>query len=457
MSDSPTPTIAPVPRPVKSAPRAPSRLPGLGHLLPLFCDPLRFFKNLRTTGDLVRIDLGTLPVYVPTSADLIHEVMVAQARHFEKGRLFDRVRDIFGDGLATAAGDIHRKHRRLIQPMFHRNNIAAYGEIMSDQTRALVASWKPGDTIAADHEMSELAIAILTHTLFASSAIGQPAMEEIRRNMPIILSGLLKRAVAPKILDHLPIPANRKFDASSQRLRRLFDDLITQGRQAGPSDQIDLLSLLLAARYEDGQALSNAEIRDELFTINFAGTETVAGTLAWCLHEIATHPDVEQALLDEINAVVGDRAVTVTDVPQLTYTGRVIDEAIRLHSTTLLMRRTTEPIELGGYAIPAGTEVAFSLYALHQDPRYYPNPQRFDPDRWLPYNKIPREAYAPFGGGNRKCIGDTFAITEITIALATIYSHCRLRPAPNHTVREIPAGTPLPNRLPLIIHPRLTT
>ncbi|WP_226962809.1 MULTISPECIES: cytochrome P450 [unclassified Streptomyces] len=441
---------------LESVPRAPGAVPLLGHAWKLWRNPLGFLKSLRSDGDVVRVDLGTMPVYIVTSAELVHEVTVRQARSFEKGRLFDRLRPLAGNGLATAGGEEHRRHRRLIQPMFHPQRIHTYAAVMSDNARALADSWTPGQEIEMEQAMAGYAVETLAKTLF-STDIGLPAVEAVRENLPVVLKNMLIRAASPKFLDRLPIKANRDFDAAAARLRRVIDEVVATTRRSGPTDHNDLLSVLLAARdAETGESLTDTEVRDELSTILFAGAETTASTLAWTFHELARHPGVEEELVAEIAEVVGDRPVTVEDVPRLAAVRRVLDEVIRLHGVTLLMRRATAPVELGGHRFPEGTEVAFSLYAMHRDPGLYPDPDRFDPDRWLPERRaeIGRQAYIPFGAGNRKCIGDAFVWTEATIALATILAQWRLRPAPGHTPKEVASAVAHPDRVPMIVEPR---
>jgi cytochrome P450 len=438
-----------------AVPRVPGGIPLLGHVLKLQSDPLSFVRSLRETGELVRVDIGTMPIYVATSASLISDVMVTQGRYFEKGRLFDRVRPLVGYGLATAGGEVHRRHRRLIQPMFHKARIAGYAEVMSERARALADSWTAGQRIAVDQVMGEFAIETLAATLF-SADIGRPAVEAVRRDLPIILKNMLVRAASPKILDRLPIW--RSFDRAVASMRQVIDQVVATTRESGQTDRADLLSVLLAARDADtGEALTDAEVRDELVTILFAGTETTASTLSWALHHLAEHPEVEKQLVAEIDEVVGDRPVAFDDVPRLASIQRVLDEVIRLHGVVLLMRRAIEPVDLGGFRIPAGVEVAFSLYAMHRDPTLYPEPDRFDPDRWLPERRasLPREAVMPFGAGNRKCIGDSFAWTEATIALATILGRWKLRPVPGEKApRESAASMAHPDHVPMEVLPR---
>lgn len=443
---------------LQSVPRAPGALPLLGHALKLGRDPLGFMKSLREHGDVVRVDLGTMPMYVVTSAKLVHEVTVTKARSFDKGRFFDRLRPLAGNGLANANGEVHRKHRRLIQPMFSRERIAGYSETMSRNARALADSWAPGQEIEMEQAMAEYAIETLASTMF-STDIGLPAVEAVRRNLPVLLKNLLVRAASPKLLDRVPIRANRDFDAAAANLREVIDQVVTSARSSGATDRNDLLSLLLAAQdAESGEALSDTEVRDELSTILFAGAETTAATLAWTFHELAAHPEVEKQLVDEIREVVGDRPVAIEDIPRLEGIRRVLDEVIRMHGVTLLMRRTTEAVELGGITFPTGTEVAFSLYAIHRDPSLYADADRFDPDRWLPERQeaagLGREAYIPFGAGNRKCIGDLFVWTEATIAVATVLARWQLSPAPGHTPKEVASAVAHADRIPMTVAPR---
>jgi cytochrome P450 len=432
-------------------------VPLLGHAWPLWREPYGFVKSLRKSGDLVRIEFGTMPVCFVNSAQLAYEVLVTKARSFEKGRLFDRMRTLLGSGLATADNVTHRRHRRLMQPLFHRARIAGYAEAMNSQARAIADSLKPGETVAWEQVLTEYAVGTLAQTMF-SGDVGRPAQEALRRNVPVIIENLLPRAASPKFLDRFPIRANRRYDAAQKEVHRAVDAVIAETRESGGTDQHDdLLSLLLGARdAETGEGLTDAEVHDELGTILIGGVEPIVSTLAWACYEIARHPEVEERLGAEIDAVVGDHPVAFEDLPKLQYTRRVLDEALRMHSVTMLMRRTTEPVELGGVTLPAGSEVAFSLYAVHQDPRWFPEPERFDPDRWLPERRegLPREAFAPFGAGPRKCIGDAFALMEMTILLATIVRRWRLLPVPGRVPQEVVSAMPRPDHMPMRVEPR---
>ncbi|MFI8995287.1 cytochrome P450 [Streptomyces sp. NPDC053542] len=446
----------------RNIPRAPGRVPLIGHALSLARRPLDFLQSLPKTGPLVRVDLGTMPVYIPTDADLIREVLVTHASKFVKGRLYTRVEPLVGKGLATSSGPVHRRNRRLMQPMFHKERIAGYAAVMSERAQDLVDSWEPGQQLALEQVMGEYTIRTLAEVMF-SADLGQPAVESVRRNLPVILKYMLLRAAFPTFLDGLPIPANRKFDAAARDMRAVIDQVVADTRRSEEGRRDDLVALLLDARDADtDEALTDEEVRDELVTILFAGTETTASTLGWFFHEVGRHPEVEKQLLAEIDEVVGAGPVTMEHVPRLGTVKRVLDEIIRLYGVTMLMRRTTEPVELAHtrpdgervtYRIPADTEVAFSLYAVHRHPELYKNPDDFDPDRWL-RDDIPRKSFFPFGAGNRMCIGDAFSWTEATIAIATILQRYTLAPVPGHTPRKATSAMVHPDHVPMTVVPR---
>ncbi|MFE2249136.1 cytochrome P450 [Streptomyces lavendulae] len=436
---------------VVPAPVAPGRLPLLGHAVQLWRRPIAFLESLREHGEVVRLDIGTWPVHVLTSPEHVHDVLVQQAQRFGRGRVFERLRPMFGNGIVTTDGDFHRKQRRMMQPAFHRGHITEYAEVMGRQATAMSSSWTSGREVSMVTETRRYALSSVAEMIF-SGDLSRPAVEEVHRSLPIVLEGMLIRAVMPKSLDRLPIPLNRRFDAAAARLRAIIDQVIaTYGSDGG--ERHDLLSLLLSSvDAETGAGMTPEQVRDEVIAIMFAGTETSATTLAWTFHELGRHPDVQERLQAEVDEVVGEGPVRAEDLARLTYAHDVFQEALRLHSPLLFTRRALAPLTLGGYAIPAGAELAYSPYALHRDPALFPDPTVFDPDRWRrDAGERPRDhRYVPFGAGQHKCIGDTFAVAEILTALATVSSRWHLTPAPGVTVREVPAGIPQPSELPMI-------
>lgn len=437
---------------MQEVPSAPGRWPLLGHAVPMARDPLAFLLSLAETGDLVRIGFGGLQVLVVTSVDVGREVLTWSGRQVTKGRLFDNMLPLVGDGLATADRETHRRHRRIIQPQFSEKHLARYAETMTQQAERFTSSLREGQRLDVGKEMSEYAINTLVATMFARDPDPR-AVQTVRESVGVVLDTMLVRAVMPPWADRLPISPNRRFLAASRRIRAHIEELIEATPRTGLEDGGDLVSTLLAARdSETGDGLTDAEVRDELATILFAGTETTGTTMAWALHEMATHPEVQEKVLAELHSVLGEpRPVTYQDTLQLPYLRSVLEETLRLHGVTLLMRRTLEPIQLRGVEIPADTEIAFSLYALHRDRRLFgDDAEEFNPERGHDTRKN-----VPFGAGTRKCIGNDFSWTEAMITLATLLPRWELTPAPGYAPREALSAMPRPaGKFTMQIRPR---
>lgn len=445
---------------VGSAPVVPGRLPLLGHTLSLLDRPFRFLSSLRAYGEVVRIYLGPLPVYLVTSPELAWQVLATDADRFDKGIIFDKIRPLSGNGLANSNGDFYRRQRRLVQPAFHRKRIAGYVHTMARAASEQVESWQPGDLVAVDQRMAELALTIVGRTLF-STELGRHAIAEVQQSMPILTKYLLLRAFSPTLVERLPIPANRRFDEAAVRFRRVVLEVIAAARAQG-EDRGDLLSMLLLARDEDtGEGMSDQQVHDEVVTILTAGTETTAVALAWFFHELGQYPEVQRRFHAEIDHVLAGRSTSdldFDDISRLEYTQRIIREVVRKYPPLILMRRARTDVDLGGVHIAPGTEVALSQCALHHDPRLYPHPARFDPDRWLPDRaaRLPKGAFIPFGAGLHHCLGYSFAETEIAIVAATVAARWRLVPVAGKPVRPTLTATLRPNRLPMTAIPRQT-
>lgn len=437
------------------APVAPGRLPLLGHTMSLLASPFRFLSSLRSHGEVVLIYLGTLPVYVVTSPELAWQVFATDAYRFDKGMIFDKIRPLSGNGLLNSDGDFNRRQRRLIQPAFHRKRIAGYVGIMAREASDLVESWRPGEAVAVDQRMENLALSIVGQTLFATE-LGRDAIAEAQRSMPILSKYLAVRAFMPKLMERLPIPANRRYDEAAARFRRVVAEVVVAARAEG-KDHGDLLSTLLLARDEDtGEGMSDQQVHDEVVTILTAGAETTAVALAWLFHELGQHPEVERRFHAEIDHVLAGRIATFDDLPRLQYTQQIIREVLRKYPLLILMRRSRTDIDLGGVHIQPGTEVALSQYALHHDRHLYPDPARFDPDRWLPDRAatLPKGAFVPFGAGLHHCPGHSYAETEIAIVAATVAARWRLVPVAGKPVHPRLTATMRPSRISMITVPR---
>jgi cytochrome P450 len=430
---------------------APGRLPVLGHLVAMGRDPMAFLQDLRMRGDVVTFYLGPRAVHQINSPELIRRVLVTDAHKFERGEVFRKARLLLGNGLATADEPVHMRQRRVMQPAFHQDRITAYVTVMREQIQEVVASWSPDRPIRLDREMAELTLAVTAKALFRAD-LGRAAVDEVRRSIGPILNGVVKRAMIPvDFVERIPTPGNRRFDAALHRLVTNVDQVIDAYRAAGV-DHGDLLSMLVAA-----EGMDDDEVRTQVLNILMAGTDTTAITLSWAFCELARNPEVERRVHEEIDTVLGGRPVTMADLGDLPYLDRVLSEVVRLHTPVwLLMRKATEPVELGDVTIDAGAEVMVSMPALHRDPTLFPDPTRFDPDRWLAADakEWGRSRFIPFGAGGHKCIGDGFAWAEMTTAVATICARWRLRSVPGHEVKEVARAFLRPNALPMTVEAR---
>ncbi|WP_188316896.1 cytochrome P450 [Solihabitans fulvus] len=452
---------------IQDVPIAPRRVPVLGHTLSLGRDPLGFLQSLRSRGDVVAFYLGTRPVCQVNSPDLIRRVLVTDAHRFSRGAVFAKARQLLGDGLATADEPSHMRQRRVMQPAFHADRVAGYVEVMREEIAEVVAGWRPGRPVQVDREMARLTLMVTTKALFRAE-LGQAAVAEVRRSLSPVLNGITKRSMLPgELLERVPTPCNRRFEAALHRLTTVVDGVVDAYRASG-ADHGDLLSMLVTARDvepdADGAAgpaapaMSDAEVRTQVMNILMAGTETTATALSWVFHELARHPEAERRVHEEVDTVLAGRPVTTSDLARLPYVDRVLTEAIRLHTPVwLLMRRAVEEVRLGDVTIRPGTELLISLPTLHRDPDLFPDPMRFDPDRWLaPEAKDwGRARFIPFGAGGHKCIGDGFAWAELTTAVATVCARWRLVPVPGRQVREVARAFLRPNALPMIPEPRI--
>lgn len=441
----------------ESIPLAPGRIPLVGHLPRMVRDRVTFLQELRGFADVVELRLGRRSFFVLNSPEAIYDVLVVQGAKFSKGMLFDRVRPYMGNGIATSDGLVHLRQRRAMQPAFHREQITRYAKSFVDIAQARVAAWPAGRVMAMDREMRALAIAMLIPALFPSatdSATGQ-AFEDLGKHigedLGVLVRGVLRATILPPVLAAAPTPGRRKFLTSAAALRRLADSAVRQARSS-PEDH-GVLALMLASGGEGSGGMSDQEARDELLTLLVAGIETTGTTLSWALHVLAQNPRMADRVCDEARAAEPG-VITSAALP---YTGRFIQEVLRLHQPLWFMgRRALETVRLGRFELPRGAEVIYSAATLHRDLAYFPDPLRFDPDRWLkqPEKSLPRSTYLPFGSGNRKCIGDGFACAEMLTAVSVITQRWHLHPARGHRVRAVADAQIHPDALPMSVTPR---
>lgn len=426
----------------------PTRPPGpkprflIGNMPLASSDPLSIFSAwAREFGDIFYYRAAWLHVYFLNHPDLIEEVLVRKYKNFLKDRVVRNSRWFFGQGLLTNEGDSWLRQRRLSQPAFHRERVASYADTMTAHAQEMFASWPDGETRDIHQEMMRLTLQIVVHALFN---IESEETAQISSAMNLIMGNTTGiRMLFPPIARYLPTPKMISFRRAVAQLDQTVYGIVAQHRARG-ADSGDLLSMLMAARDEDGSRMSDKQLRDEVLTFLLAGHETTALTLTWTWHLLAQHPEVEQKLHEELDRVLSGRTPRFSDLPALTYTERVIKESMRLYPPAWSLARTViSDFEIRGYRIPAGANVVMSQWIMHRNPNYFPDPQKFDPDRWSPEKaqKLPRFAYFPFGGGPRQCIGSSFAMMEATLLLATIAQRFRLRGLADHPVVLVPSFT----------------
>ncbi len=429
--------------------------PLLGHVPHLLLRPLNFLDSLRHHGDIVVIRLGTKPVYMVNRPDLITRVLIEDAANYDKGVQFDKLRPLLGNGLVMSEGSFHLRQRRLVQPLFHRSRIAEYAELMRHLALDTMGAWLDGQEVAMNRELHALTLKTVIKTLF-STEVRTQIIDEVERSLPILLTGIGRRAVSPAdFLERLPTPSNLRFNAALRRIRGVIDEIIREYRHRD-ADTTDLLSMLLRVRdAETNEGMTDQQVHDEAMTMMVAGSETTANAMSWACHLLAEHPDHQHRVQREIDDVLAGRPITIDDLDKLTYMRQVIRETLRLYPPAfILTRRANTDAELGGHRVPAGSMLAFSIYALHRNPAIYPAPAIFDPDRWLPERaaNIPRNAYMPFGTGVRGCIGEPFALLEMQIALSCLAATWTIRPVPGSKIKPITRTVLVPDHLPLTVH-----
>lgn len=398
-------------------------------------DPLDFLTSAaRTYGDIVGLRFLTFRTYFISHPDDIEDVLVTHAKKFIKGRILQANKRLFGNGLLTSEGQFWLRQRRLMQPAFHRDRIAAYAGTMTQYTEGLLGGWKNGEERDVHQEMMRLTLQIVGKTLFDAEVTRDA--EEVGRTLERLLelgSDFRRTILVPK---WLPTSQNIQTALGIRRLNKIIYRMIAARRATG-GDKGDLLSMLLAAQDDDGSQMTDQQLRDEAITLFLAGHETTANALSWTWWLLAQNPAAEAKLHAEIDAVLGGRVATLEDLPKLAYAGHILTESLRLYPPAWGMARlAVEDHELGGYPVPKGTGVAIAQWVVHRDPRWFDAPEEFRPERWEGdlLKCIPRFAYFPFGGGGRQCIGNTFALMEATLLLVTIASKFRLHLVPGHRV-----------------------
>ena len=404
-----------------------------------------FMEIVQNYGEVVSLRFGPRRIFLVSNPDLIEQVLVTDAKYYIKHFGARAYKPVLGNGLVTSEGDTWLRQRRLSQPAFLKQRVQSYAPLMADLTDRMLEKWKPGSEVDIHIEFSSLTSAIALKTLFDLDDAGDRDRFTESLRLAFTLMSVRFRSLV-KLPAWIPLGANRKLNRAVKELYSVVDGFIAAGRaRTVPGD--DLLSRLVAAKDEDGTKMSANQLRDEMMTLYLAGHETTALTLSWCWYLISQHPQVEQKLLEEWTRVLSGRTPTPEDLGQLPYTDAVITEAMRLYPPAYLIgREATQDLELGGYRIKKGYTIFMSQWVNHRDPRYFPEPEVFRPERWEDglAKRIPKYAYFPFGGGPRICIGNTFALMEAAIILAAVGQKYRFTLSPNANINVNPQITLLP-------------
>lgn len=433
MATSFAPDRSPVPGPS-------TWLPG-GSFWAFRTDPLAFLTNTaRTYGDIAGYRFGPQQVYLVSRPEWIEDILVKSAGKFAKGIVLERAKTLLGEGLLTSSGQHHLKQRRTIQPLFHRQHVQGFAEAFVRHAVRWRDQVTPGAELDITREMSGLTLAIIGETMFSSDVKGDA--DEVREALTDAVSNFAY-AFIPGVmhLQKLPLPMFVRMRTARERLDRVIHRVIA-ARQDGDS-RADLIAMLLAARDPENPnegGMGTRQIRDEAMTIFLAGHETTANAMAWTWHLLGTSPEVEARLHDELRRVLDGRTPAMDDVPKLEWTRAIISESMRLFPPAWTMgRRVLQDHVLGDHTIEKDALVILSQWVVHRDPRWWPQPDSFMPERWLSPSDRPKYAYFPFGGGSRVCIGEAFAWTEAILLLATIAQRWRFvrgeQPAPTREPR----------------------
>ena len=406
-------------------------------------DQLSFIERARREyGDVVWMRFLYVPAIFLYHPNDVEYVLLTNPKNFIKSmslrsNFFQR---LVGNGLLTSQGEEWKRARRLSQPAFHRERVASYANVMVDYTRRLAAKWQEGETRDIHRDMMRLTLEIVVQCLFSSDVSND--VDEVGATLKELVKPFASQATLKWILNNrLPTPAHLRFHALAKKIDNVVYRIISERRVSG-KDEGDLLSMLLAARDEDGSQMSDRQLRDEVMTLFLAGHETTALTLAWSWYLLGTNPEAQRKFHAELDEVLDDRAPTAADLPRLKFSEQIAKESMRLYPPAYgLGREAIEDCEIGGYRVPAGTQVFMFQWATQRDPRFYEEPLAFRPERWSEafIEQLPKYAYFPFGGGPRACIGAAFAMMEIILCLVTIGQKFRLELVPDHPGSIFPA------------------
>ena len=401
---------------------------------------IRNLKSIHTRfPDIVRLKLGVTEFYLLTNPELVQEVLVTKQRDFIKGKYLQRTKKVFGEGLLTSEGDFHHRQRRLVQPAFHHDRIDSYAKIMTDYASETMSGWRDQEVLDIHAEMMRLTMSIVAKCLFDADV--ESESKTIARDLTTTIE-YFNRLSSPLSNILRKLPTNRKYDEATTRIDKMVFGLIEKRRESG-SDLGDLMSMLLQAKDEKKEGMTDRQLRDEVLILFTAGHETTANALTWTWYLLSENPKVGAKLHAEVDSLIGNGNLpTAEDISKLEYTRKVFTESMRLYPPAwILVREAQKDCKIGGYLIPKGKDVVISQYVTHHDPRFFPDPEKFEPERWDGETKLPKFAYFPFGGGSRSCVGEPFAWMEGILLLAAISRNWSMKHVEGHKVEMLPRIT----------------
>jgi len=406
-------------------------------------------------GDIVFTKIGPLRSYMLLSPEFVYHVLVTNHKNYVKGLGYNGFRLLVGQGLATSDGDLWKRQRRMMSPHFTPQVVLDYSDMMAETTEHMLTRWdqaaEHGETLNMDTEMMHLTMSVIGRAMFSLDMGTQPT--EAGHAMDEAFAFIPRRSVNPLVPMWLPLAAHRRFAHNQKVIDQFLYDQIAEGRRH--PERENFLSVMLKVQdSETGQGMSDRQLRDEVITLFFAGFETTARTLTWGWYLLNRHPEVLQKVVAEADRVLpSGRPTSSADLERLTYTRMVVDETLRLYPpTAMLARQNIAADEIGGYPIPPMSLISLSPYVVHRSPEYWPDAERFDPERFTPEAVAarPKFAYIPFAAGPRVCIGNSFALMEMVYAFAMVAKRFNIKQVPEEEIPATFAGTTRPTK-PLLM------
>lgn len=414
--------------------------PFIGNIPAFNRDRLGFLRRMAREGDVCGMRFGPFPVILFNRPEHVQSILVEHAYDFDKGiAVHNTFRPAIGDGIFSSEGEFHRRQRKIMAPPFQPRHIASYAEIIGHYGEQIQQTWADGSIININQQTTNLTMSIIGKALFDADVFSEA--DELGAAMSVTLEYIshnLSTLLPPPY--SWPTPGHRRVHKAAAVLRQRIQRFIDE-RRASPLERNDFLSILLQARDEEGQPMSDEQVMAECLTLFGAGHETTATALTWAWYLLCQHPDIYEQVRQEVDSVLQGRTPGYTDLARLPYCLQVLKESMRLYPPAYgFSRRALKEVEIDGYLVPKNWIVLLAPYTLHRREEFFPQPETFDPTRFTPEREklLPRYAYMPFGAGPRICIGMHFALMEGHLLLATLAQRASFTLLPNQTIKIDP-------------------